>query len=246
MSAFVISHDHADLMVSAAWALLDNAERDNLEPDEYGRELLEENLRAITYRYPGVLEGDPVPGVIGETPATYRYRPVRLDLDELETLAQILKACRCWFYQTSEAPDHRQAPAWDLVERLFSAALYRLPGMDEAAWEWFRRRGRSMSAGRFRGGQYAEHRFTVNALRGVLLEKIGPGEWWSRPRVVLVDTLDQARASEPKPAPRHMAGPRGEAAANRAAARARDIEAGIIRGADLIDGIGREFREAQR
>lgn len=89
-----------------------------------------------------------------------------------------------------------------------------------------------------------DHAVTVNALNGMLLARIGGGDWWGRPRVVLVDTLDKARGYEPKPAPRHRADDgRAQAAANRATARARDIEAGIIRGEDLIDGIGREFRK---
>lgn len=60
--------------------------------------------------------------------------------------------------------------------------------------------------GRMNGpsGPY-DHSVTINALRGILLDKLGPGEWWGRPRVVLVDTLDKSRADEPRPAPRHRA-----------------------------------------
>jgi hypothetical protein len=135
MSAFVVSHDHTDYLVSAAWALLDAAERDSLTPDEFGREILGANLSAIIQLYPGVLEGEPVPGTIGETPANYRYRPVRIDLDEPETLAQVLKACRCWQYQAAGYPESR---GWRYVETLFTAALYALPGMESAEWEWTR------------------------------------------------------------------------------------------------------------
>lgn len=59
-------------------------------------------------------------------------------------------------------------------------------------------------SGRLPGPPF-EHRVTINALRGILLERVGPGDWWGRPRVVLVDTLDRARETGPRPTPRHRA-----------------------------------------
>lgn len=150
MSAFIVSHDHIDALLTFAklhrvsyyvpqsicnkpGGTRVDITRDNAT--EVGRILLTENERSVRYRYPR--SGDDLPGTIGENAATYSFR----EFSELHRLqhgtkcAWILSGCRCFDYQACETDDYDQTLAHLIIEAISAAAVRALPGMDDAPWE---------------------------------------------------------------------------------------------------------------
>lgn len=143
MSAFVVGHDHIDALLS--FAIMHrvryrageegrSVEITQRNASEVGAILLHENERSVGYRY-GETDPDEMPGTIGETSATYRFRDF---LEPLPALAA-LKACDCLEYQSCEHPGWGTSLAAAIVDAIRRYAIARLPGYSEApGWEWTR------------------------------------------------------------------------------------------------------------
>ena len=140
MSAFVVSHDHIDGLVTFAidkrvsyWVEAQGT-RVNItieNAEEIGRLLLEENQRSVGYRY-GEDDPDEMPGTVGENDATYRFQHFREPLSAVT----ILKACSCFAYQSCEHPDWEKSLAHSIIEAIRHRAISALPGYDSApGWE---------------------------------------------------------------------------------------------------------------
>jgi hypothetical protein len=153
MSAFIVSHDHIDAIVTYAvqnrmsfWNPEAKKRIDitRANAEEIGRMLLHENERSVRYRY-SETEPDELPGTIGENAASYSYRPFfetaltpggqrRAILGGL-TAVQVIKAISCLNYQSCEHPGWEASLAWRICDAIKSAAINRLPGYDDAGWE---------------------------------------------------------------------------------------------------------------
>lgn len=120
MSAWIVSKQHIDTLVTAAlaWelAVIEQA-------DEIGRMLWQENLNSIHARYPDTIAGGEYPGPIGFLPSDvedYRFElvPGRVDPEVVHV------AARCYRYQSCEHGDWNtsHARAWNetLLERALS------------------------------------------------------------------------------------------------------------------------------
>jgi len=144
MSAFILGSDHIDFLVTAAislgtgggyglywqpWDNLDSRTRVGLDnADDFGAMLLAENIASVQYLY-----NDPTPEA-----SAYRYRPFpnpAYGVLPTANIAQVLKAIRCYEYQSCEHPDWDQSQAKSICTALRDAYINRLPGYDDAQWE---------------------------------------------------------------------------------------------------------------
>jgi hypothetical protein len=110
MSAYVVEVDHIDYLVTAA-VLYRTLERsqDRSKETATGRLLLEANRLSVAHLY-RCEPTDELPGPVKQTmPADYQYRPV--NPDRINPV-QVLKALRCYRYQTCEHPDYLGSDEW--------------------------------------------------------------------------------------------------------------------------------------
>lgn len=134
MSAWVVSKQHIDYMVTAAIAAEHVPGR---HADALGRMLWRECLRSVTYRYPN----DPDGGRPG--PCGFRDGDVeRYQWTETPALAAgpLAKTLACYRYQSCEHPTWETSAAYELVEALMPAlskAEYeRALDDDTTPWGW--------------------------------------------------------------------------------------------------------------
>ncbi|WP_433616811.1 hypothetical protein ACQP2P_15895 [Dactylosporangium sp. CA-139114] len=122
MSAWIVSRDHLDLLITAAlaWGLTSTDETDDI-----GRTLWRENLASVAYRYPSDRDGTrPAPhGFRDRDVDTYQFRPYpgRVDPDVVTAAAASLE------YQSCEHPGWPDSAARRWVHELHAAATVRIP-----------------------------------------------------------------------------------------------------------------------
>lgn len=109
-------------------------ERDSFKLAEaYAEVLYRENIRSVRHRYP---EGD-LPG-----PITPTLR-IRITLADARSITghlppiSILKMCDCLEYQSCETDNYRETDAYDLLNQIRRAAINKLPGYDDAPWDYY-------------------------------------------------------------------------------------------------------------
>jgi hypothetical protein len=160
MSAFIVSHDHIDALLTFAsmrniqgtvsYFVKETRKRVDitaLNATEVGRILLTENERSVYARYTdcGPGKGN-APGTLGEDAETYTFKP--WPWNATLTPASILKACSCFDYQACETDDYRETLAYTIIDAIRHRAIASLPGYDDAAgWEFSRERALSRRAG---------------------------------------------------------------------------------------------------
>jgi hypothetical protein len=143
MSAFVVSKEHIDTLVSVAIQLaprraIYTREHGNINvhnADEIGQVLHSENVKSVNYRYQG--SAHIAPTIDDE----YRYTRRRLDVlhDIVDTrvrnIAQAFKAIRCYEYQSCEHPGWEGSEAKWFCDALSAQLMNALPGYGDAEWE---------------------------------------------------------------------------------------------------------------
>ena len=135
MSAFMVGATHINALVTAGLILVrpygplrwywgeprKERELNELTQDDVGRMLIAENRRSVDYRY-------------GEEEAVPEYRFKMLP--GVPDPVIVLKAIRCYVYQSCETDDWERTEAAAFCESLTVTAIRCLPGYDEApAWE---------------------------------------------------------------------------------------------------------------
>lgn len=143
MSAFVVSHDHIDALVSFAviqkLRYRDNGRMVDITSDnanEVGKILLQENTRSVLYRYPNDTE-DTAPGREGESVANYEWNyfcGLTERLPQHKLVGLILTACSCFDYQACETNDYEQSTAYQIIDAIRTEAIRMVPKYD-APWE---------------------------------------------------------------------------------------------------------------
>ena len=151
MSAWIVSADHIDYLLTAAvhlgqmkngsWIFYDHDRGLQLTPfaqfDTIGAELIAENVASVGYRYH---ETDlyQMPGPIDkERLMVYQYKRVQVSM----TLGAIAQAVACYEYQSCEHPGWNDSKAKALCDRMNSAILRNIPGWDDAdTWPYDRPR----------------------------------------------------------------------------------------------------------
>lgn len=142
MSAYIVDREHVSYLVHAAmsrrivgghsplyWNGGKLACGDYEEARRVGQMLWDECIRSVSYRYPNESR-DTLPGPIGET-FEYEHGPdMWQDFDPV----QVLKALRCYAYQSCEHPEWRASEAHAFCKALEAHAISALPGYEEAVW----------------------------------------------------------------------------------------------------------------
>lgn len=101
----------------------------------YANILYAENIRSCFARYPSE--------TLSELPGS-GDKPDHIEVTVHDTIVAsyrlpavaILKMCDCLEYQSCETEDYRQTVAWDLLSKIRKAAWQRLPGYEDAPWDY--------------------------------------------------------------------------------------------------------------
>ena len=134
MSAFVVSHDHIDALLTFAAdqhmlnQLAYIVDKQNpLSWSRIGQVLLAENERSVNHRYPSD---------ISDNALEYKFKPFQelSLLPRAKMLAWILNGCACFDYQACETDDYEQSIAHKLIRAIEAKAIRELPHMDDAPW----------------------------------------------------------------------------------------------------------------
>ena len=130
MSAYIVDKPHIDTLVAglALCELLD------LDLHTAGAHLWITNVDGVAARYPTEAP-DELPGPVPFTdPATYRYQDPdllpALRAREPRALLQLLKAIRCYEYQSDNDPALYDSWAWARLDEL-QAMLYAMLGVED-------------------------------------------------------------------------------------------------------------------
>ncbi len=130
MSAFVVSTDTIDYLVTAArlWRLaadayLPDATRD-LTDSELGKILLDENVRSVNHRY--------------RRPQTAPAHVYRSCPSSPSTPPRSSSPWQCVDYQSCETNDWQTTLAYRVLKAIESGAIAHLPGYSAAPWGWTR------------------------------------------------------------------------------------------------------------
>jgi hypothetical protein len=143
MSAYIVEPLHINALVS--WACLQRAPHGYYyywQQDAHGINtesatriaaiLHAENVRSVNTRY---RESAPLDGFTFKSEAVFASRL---------SAVQVIKACQCLAYQSSEADQWKDSEAFAILRSIESAAVRCLPGYDEAEWSMPENTGRSL------------------------------------------------------------------------------------------------------
>ena len=129
MSVYAVGNAHITAMLQALsprypgdgafyyWNGLNHPVGGNIH--RIAQKLVDENYRSVNYRYG---EETQVPKFVYDG-KVHAKSPV-----------EIIKACRCYDYQTCETPDWEESEAYAIVRLIESRAINSLPGYDDAEW----------------------------------------------------------------------------------------------------------------
>ena len=137
MSAYIV--DHATIHAIITWARslhicvpnLDGSPRwaplNDLDPNEVGQLLLNENVKSVNHRYRAK-----------DVPPAYAFREVhaikRGQYNPILTAIDIIKACNCLEYQSCEHPGWNRSWAKRFLDHVIDNSIPRLPDYDAAPW----------------------------------------------------------------------------------------------------------------
>ncbi len=95
------------------------------DASEIGQILLDENYRSVNRRYNET-----------DKAARYTFRQHWHALEDRPHLraVRIIKACNYFDYQACETDDYEQTPAASIINQIRKAAMYQLPGYEDAPW----------------------------------------------------------------------------------------------------------------
>lgn len=128
MSAYIVSTDTIDLIVTAIGALQGEAKSSHLGLQEIGQILLDENVRSVNFRYDERTKNEP-----------YTFLPVDLAMiPDWRVVAY--KALRCWQYQACETDDFKSTTAYSIAEAAMGllGVTDKHQAYEDAPWGWVR------------------------------------------------------------------------------------------------------------
>ena len=109
-----------------------------LNPEEVGQMLWDENIRSIESRYPDTRASKDYPGApCGDS---LRYSEHRVPPGATFTVPQVIMTAKCFAYQSCETDDWERSEAYSYIEELKSLAVESLAGDEGTEWgapsEW--------------------------------------------------------------------------------------------------------------
>ena len=143
MSAFVVDKSHINAMVTLAllkpygsyFRFHHGAERIEVtheNADEIGQILLDENVKSVMHRYEDSTITELPGSVNAQWLIPFKYSPMCKIPDAVEAI----KLIQCFEYQSCEHPEWEQSKAKAFCEALTRNQFRRLPGYDDAPWDW--------------------------------------------------------------------------------------------------------------
>lgn len=123
MSAFILDHEHINVLVQAYAKdslYLSHQMSDLSHWDELGQLFIDLNTTSVNARYNETSE-----------PATYRYAIPRKIYEPVE----VLKAIQSFRYQSCEVEGAEDTKAWKQLADLEQAQIHCLDGYEDAEWE---------------------------------------------------------------------------------------------------------------
>ena len=155
MSAFVVGKAHIDAMLRSGMPRHGDAlhwlvpgenpatqwkQLDHHTADAVGQMLLDECVRSVGHRY----EDDTIASLPGPSNAEwllpYRFSPFGKGCP---TAVEAIKLISCYTYQSCEHPEWEASEAKAFCDALTHTLITRLPGYEEAPWEWTEKRPNS-------------------------------------------------------------------------------------------------------
>ena len=126
MSAFIVSKRHIDYLVTFVATrgytnIYHNGEHKEYTATEIGTILTEANYKSVNHRYSEDVD----------TP-TYTHR---VCANGPINAAQVIKAARCFEYQSCEYPEYKESLAKAIIEKIISMAIDKLPGYSDLEWD---------------------------------------------------------------------------------------------------------------
>jgi len=142
MSAFVVDKAHINVMVNAGMVTrygrmtwYHNGERHELNYNNasaVGQMLMDECIKSVSARYADC----DVTSLPGRADSEYLIPFQHITDYHLPSPVQILKLISCYEYQSCEHEEWESSEAKVFCEALRHLTIYRLPGYEEAKWEW--------------------------------------------------------------------------------------------------------------
>ena len=144
MSAFVVDKAHINAMIDAGlsvhyrpmtWYPKGENRQGSLteiNASEVGQMLLDECVKSVSYRY----EDSDLTNLPGRSDVDYLLPFQYRRFANPPTLIEILKIISCYEYQSCEHPGWEDSEAHAFCQVLRVSTISRLPGYDEAPWEW--------------------------------------------------------------------------------------------------------------
>jgi hypothetical protein len=131
MSAFLVSRDTIDALVTAWVELARHGRAERLErATETARMLIRENIRSIEARYGAAHNFSAL------QPEDYEFKPVAFPRLRPDTaVPQVLKLVHCYEYQACETSDWEETMAHAWCRTLEREAIHHIPGYHDADWD---------------------------------------------------------------------------------------------------------------
>jgi hypothetical protein len=137
VSAYMVNRVHLDVLIRAGLVMsresevswYHNGKRHELTLDkanETGWMLARENVRSLRALYANPAD------IIPDWTESYTYA----NPGYTPTPVEVLKALKCYVYQSCESEDWRDTEACAFIETMTGRAVSMLAGYDKAPWEW--------------------------------------------------------------------------------------------------------------
>lgn len=128
MSAFIVSNDHVDMILTGYRYYAPDYDTPTLEQcTAIGRELLRENCNSVACRY-----DEPVDTCWEE----YVFNPIK---NEFLSSTALIKLCNCLEYQSDVHKEWHNSIAKNTLSKIRDCFINALPGMETAAWHYERK-----------------------------------------------------------------------------------------------------------
>lgn len=142
MSAFIVDKSHINAIIQAGlhYPHRDHArwfydgkwhELNELTANQTGQMLLDENVKAVSIRYPD----DEVTNLPGVTDAEWII-PFTHHFTKVPTPIQAIKLIECLEYQSCEDTEWKNTEAFSFCQYFKEQLIGCLPGYDEAKWDY--------------------------------------------------------------------------------------------------------------